>query len=294
MSEPIADIVVAAIHDGFGNQLFQYAMGRALALRLGVPLALDLGTLGPRADRAYALDALAIEAALATRAQVRALRPDTRPLTRALRRLGVPGAGPPATFFAETSFYHHDPRVLSLRAPIYVDGFWQSARYFEHIRDRLEVELRPRTPPSAELAASLAWAEAQPTVAVHVRRGDYLSSEIFWPLPLDYYARAADEVQRRVPSAVFVVFSDDPAWTHQHLKLPGEVRWSWELGATDTIGSYRLMSSCRHFVIANSSFSWWPAFLHAAPEALVVAPQRWFHNPEWEAQELLSSRWHLL
>jgi hypothetical protein len=286
--------VIASIHDGMGNQMFQYAMAKALADRLGARLLLDLSAFAHEPPRPYALSHFAIRAGSASADEIRALRPESL-LSRAARAAGLrprqrPRVNTP-TYFYETKFYHYDPQVESLRAPIYLDGFWQSARYFERIKSELAEDFAIASPIDPGNVALLERVRSVEAICVHVRRGDYQTDAIFHLLPLSYYEQAAELMRERVRAPVFVVFSDEPAWAHEHLRLPGEVIWTFDHGQRSAIEDMRLMLACKHFVIANSTFSWWPAFLSQHPTKVVVRPTRWFTNETWDADELREDSW---
>jgi hypothetical protein len=213
--------------------MFQYAMGRALAVRLGVPIKLHV-TGKDHPTRPFALDLLRMTIVEATRGEVRALRPEASRLRRSLERLGLrPNAG--SHVFTESYFYHFDSRVLELEAPVYVDGFWQSTRYFEALRLQLIEEFAPREGLAGAAAALHDRITQLNAVCVHVRRGDYLSDGTFRLFPVEYYQRALAEILARVANPVPVVFSDDPEWTRANLKLPDPVIWIFEHGCFSAV-----------------------------------------------------------
>jgi hypothetical protein len=289
---PLQPVVIAAVRHGLGNQMFQYAMGRALAVRLGVPLKLHV-TGRDHPTRPFALNLLRVPIVEATGVEVRALRPHASRLRRTLERFGLKGPGS-AHVFTESHFYHFDFRVLALEAPVYLDGFWQSARYFEALRPQLVEEFTPREGLVGAAAALRDRIAQLNAVCVHVRRGDYLTDETFRLLPADYYERALAEIRARVAAPVPVVFSDDPEWTRANLRLPDPVIWSFEHGRFAAIEEMQLMRACKHFIIANSSFSFWPAWLSNHPQKQVVRATRWFRNPEWTSPDLRQRDWIML
>jgi hypothetical protein len=291
---PLSPIVIAALRHGLGNQMFQYAMGRALAERLGVPLKLDLTECKNHPTRPFALGGFRVPVVEATRDEICALRPEASPLRRRIERTGLLRPRTSERVFQESRFYHFDPRVLELEAPVYVDGFWQSARYFETLRPRLAQEFVPRERATGAAAALLERIEAVEAVCVHVRRGDYLTHESLRVLPQEYYERAIAEIQARVAAPVFVVFSDDPEWTRAHLRMPEPVIWSFEHGRFSALDDMQLMGACKHFIIANSSFSFWPAWLSSHPGKQVVRASQWFQKPDWHTPELREPDWTML
>ena len=273
-------MIAVVLEGGLGNQMFQYAAGRSVAAARGVGLLLSVGELQStrrgRTPRAYELGGYRISAALCSPAQERELA-----LARRLRALS--GLMTRWQVLAERG-PKFDARLFKAPSGSVLRGYWQSPRYFGHDAPLLAAELTLVEPlPSAHRA----WAEqmASPhSVAVHIRRGDYVASasaaRFHGALPLDYYQRAIDSIRRFEAAPVCYVFTDDPAWCRANLVLPGcEVHHvSATLASTGPL-DLALMRCCRHYVIANSSFSWWGAWLggvDAAGAGRVVAPRLWF------------------
>jgi hypothetical protein len=279
-------MVIVKLQGGLGNQMFQYAVGRHLADRLNTRLKLDLQTLLDRTPqpnltfRDYELDIFNLRAEIATPADVARFAVPQTPAARWLRKLRSPFAG--YRIIREATMAY-DPRVPAAAGNLYLEGFWQSERYFSAGADAIRRDFSFKTPPGPENQRVLAQMEAGTAVSVHIRRGDYVHNErtnsYHGICSLDYYDEAVATLAKRVPDPRLFVFSDDIAWVKEAWKVPYPVvyvahnqgRSSWE--------DLRLMSRCRHHVIANSSFSWWGAWLNPDPAKLVVAPKHWL-NPE--------------
>jgi len=290
-------VIVTALRGGLGNQMFQYAAARRLALAHGVPLVLDLDwfhhTPASNTPRTYELAQYAIEARPTTPAESRwcALHRG-----RIVRRLP----------FLPRRWHHHretgfafDAAVLNLPAHTYLDGYWQSFRYFESVAERIRADLRLRAP-LGEAAAALATcirATPQPSVAVHVRRGDYVThpaaASMHGLCGLDYYERALRRMSAVIENPTFFVFSDDIAWAKASMTFPGPVCFVEYDSARRDVEDLHLMALCAHHIIANSSFSWWGAWLGASPQQHVIAPQRWFADGRVTAS-LLPETWERL
>ncbi len=271
-------MITVRLIGGLGNQMFQYAAGRALALRRGVPLRLDLGWYAdqPPQDtpRAYELDVFRCDAEV-EKVVVRLREPRTR-LGLARVRLGE-ALGRRSKLLRQqgTGF---DARVLDAPDGTHLVGYWQSERYFQDAADHVRRDFTPRDAPSDHAVVLDAAIRSAPNaVSLHVRRGDYLTNphalRYHGVLDVDYYRHAVELVTARVGDVALFVFSDDPDWCEEELVLgyPTTVvraagRPAWE--------DLALMSACRHHVIANSSFSWWGAWL-GDRGGVVVAPKRW-------------------
>jgi hypothetical protein len=191
--------------------------------------------------------------------------------------------------------FQFDAAVLSLPDNVVMDGYWQSERYFADVAELVRGELsfkQPAAGRNAEVAAEISTCNA---VSLHVRRGDYAADPVVMSMhgvcPLDYYYRAVEYVVERVSDPVFFLFSDDPDWVRDHLKLHGSVRAVDHNGPDSGCEDLRLISQCDHQIIANSTFSWWGAWLNPNPHKIVVAPNQWFADESLDTSDLLPASW---
>jgi|GEM_PF-786031 len=279
----ITQPVVVKLMGGLGNQMFQYATGLALATKNHAPLMLDLTFLQDRSPRPnftprdYALDAFPLNPGCA-------LIRDAQDLPAGLKAV------------AEKHF-HYDASVSDLPTGVVLQGYWQSPRYFEDIAAevRKNFSLAPQLKPAAKALAD--QIEASMAVCLHVRRGDMAhnphTASVHGTCPKEYYQTACDVVARKFPSAQFFIFSDDPAWckTQDLTRGRSNVVISSAGGGQGAIVDLYLMRRCRHFIIANSTFSWWAAYLSDSPDKTVIAPDPWFSDPALDVSDLLPSGW---
>ncbi len=268
--------IVVSLEGGLGNQMFQYAAGRAASLRSPCGLALDLRPLTAGGDRAYGLGDFRLRPDIELISEGPPPRRDGT-LRRFLRRL----AGG-SRCFREAGF-PFDAGCLRLRPGARMEGYFQSERYFADVATIIRTDFTPREGVLAEidsLAARLL--PAGTCVSLHVRRGDYThpaTMAVHGLLGADYYERALRLMAERTGTAMTVcVFTDDPAWVRAHLALPEGTRFISEQTRT-ALQDLILMSRCSHHVTANSSFSWWGAWLNPNPDKVVVTPREWF-RPE--------------
>jgi hypothetical protein len=277
-------MVIVKLYGGLGNQMFQYAAGLALARRLGTGLLTDTRWFDPR-RRPGATDHLTRPYHL----EVFGVRADGE-----LRRRVATALLRPTTFAEARPGY--DPEVERLEGTVLLDGYWQSYRYF----DRCEAEIR-RVFAFPEVVSADGRAvereidgSAQP-VAVHVRRGDYVRNPkvaaTMADLTCGYYADAAALLRERLERPRFFVFSDDVAWCREHLGLGVEATFVGARPGAPDYEDMALMARCSGHVIANSSFSWWSAWLSEAPGKTVVAPARWFAEPLPDPVDLIPRSW---
>jgi hypothetical protein len=283
-----------------GNQMFQYAAARALALRWQAPLKLDLTALLDRKPapglvfRDYDLDIFHLEVERATPAEVRLAKREPGLGLRAWCKLTRQAPTPPPGLYAEPHF-HYDATFAHHRPPVYLQGYWQSARYFQEIAPQIKADFalrEPLGPAAATLAAQVRAAPAP--VCVNVRRGDFLTNPTHGFVGLAYYRQAVDRLAQLVSGPLqCYLFSDEPEWCAQHLDLaPHACQVVGHEYAGPKFRDYlALMIQCHHFVIPNSTFAWWAAWLCPHPAKVVIAPQQWFGQSPHNTQDLLPSEW---
>jgi hypothetical protein len=286
-------MVISKITSGLGNQLFQYALGRHLALQAGTSLWLDLRYF----HQEYATDT--VRKFKLDRFNVPYNLLDTSAwlwASKATRLLPGRSLRPLVDTRHEADF-HFDPAVVRPAAPLTILwGFWQSERYFAESAAQIRQELTFNRPLSKSfLDYQQKIAAASVPISVHVRRGDYVThpefSQSFGFVGLAYYQNALSHLHRLFPDATLFFFSDDPDWVRANIKTDQPHVFVQNSGPDADVDDLQLMSLCRHHVIANSSFSWWGAWLDPNPNKVVIAPQRWFANKPWDTKDLLPPSW---
>lgn len=292
-------MVVARLHGGTGNQLFQYAAGRTLAERHGVELAFDTSLLDRKFDnvtpRSYALGSFRVSQRIATESEIDALQARGLGVSGLVRK-AVARVGPTkwrTTFYERSTRF--DPAFYDLGSDVYLAGYFQSEKYFATIRQILVEEVRLARPVSPVTSEFQSRIEDEGTsVSLHFRRGDYVTNPAaaahHGVLSVEYHRCAVREIAGSVRNPHFFVFSDDPDWAEEHLDLgyPATiVRGDGKTDAEDLM----LIAACRHHIISNSSFSWWGAWLSDSDDKIVVAPRNWFANPEIDTSDIVPASW---
>ena len=290
-------MIVVRLFGGLGNQMFQYAAARRLAHEQGTELLMDLRWFGGQDTRTPDLFSLRVRARAAPAECLVTAVPATWTgagrrtrwrVARAARRDGW-------RLFAERVPGVFDPAVMSAPDRSQLVGYWQSERYFGDNELDLRGDLSPRRPPSDRAAALGEEIEATGGVSVHVRRGDFAAdpgaARAHGTCPPDYYRRALRLLDERLGSPRYYVFSDDPGWAIEHLDHPRLRLASSVDDRTRPEEELALMASCRSHVIANSSFSWWGAWLGRHPEKIVVAPAQWFADPNLRSDDIVPETW---
>lgn len=277
--------IIANVIGGLGNQMFQYAAGRVLAEKHGSELLLDTRMFnGYGLHNGFELERLfCIDSRIAKDSEIRRLIGWRA--SRIGRRLMADGR----LKFLQGRHYYKEQHIsfneefLSLPDDCYLIGFWQSERYFEVYEKLIREQFRFKCPFSERNRAIAEKIERHPNaVSLHVRRGDYVANArtnaVHGACTLDYYERAMSEIQNRLSGVTYFVFSDDVEWARNNLSIQGECYFIDHNAGQESYNDMRLMSLCNHHIIANSSFSWWGAWLNPSQNKIVIAPRRWFAN----------------
>lgn len=269
--------VTVSLMGGAANQLFQYAVGLAVAEHVGAELFLDVSRYdAPNEYRLYSLGLFAGVTERVVRGQS----------GRVIREQGMP--------------YKSEVFACATRDCTLV-GYWQTERYFAGLKDVLREKLRPREPlpPLSTEMLGRIEAEGSRSVFLTVRRTDYVGNDFHGLLPYDYYLRAATKIAERIDDPCFFIFSDDPLWCEQHFQLPyrSVVAGNYDRSVPGHLGredaELFLMSRCSHAIMANSSYSWWGAWLGKPDDTgIVVAPKAWFGPKGTEdPRDICPARW---
>lgn len=292
-------MIITRLKGGLGNQLFQYATGRALADRLGVDLALDLSWFETQNKRQYGLSPYPLRARIADDGLLARLVPHDLGRHPALKNtlLCLAGGYWPRFMTLMRERKGCNPvQLADAGDDTILDGYWQSEAFFDDKAEAIRRDLTLSSPPqgrNAEMLMRIAEA-AESAVAVHVRRGDYVTearaSAVHGVCGADYYRRAAVILSNRVKHPRWFFFSDDIEWARANILTDAERRVFVEGNVDAAHEDIRLMVAARHFIIANSSFSWWGAWLNAAPDKIVVAPKNWFHTDR-STKYLIPEKW---
>lgn len=267
-----APLVTARIVGGLGNQMFIYAAAKALANRLSARLRLDVGGLQNDSLRSFALNVFNIpECCYVENKWVNKLRY----LVAQYLPTSLPLSFYPVLL--ATKSFEVDPRFFEVKGSCFLYGYWQSYKYFAEYADEIR-RVFSLTPFLTSIMGGLVEEmRACHSVSVHCRRGDYANNPsvqaVHGLCGMDYYERARGLIERMMPDAKFYIFSDDAEFAHEGFSHWGNVEFV-DGGTQEE--DMALMNACKHHIIANSSFSWWAAWLDASSDAVVIAPRDWF------------------
>lgn len=290
-------MIIVKLIGGLGNQMFQYAAGRRLAEKHSTILKLDVTGFEEYKLHRYSLHCFQCWEYIATKNEIENIIYQQGLVNKLKRKvsskfkLQVPKN---SNWIIEKQF-NFDNQILDSPNNILLDGYWQTEKYFADITDILRSEFvvkYQQVPKNKEFANQINSTES---VSFHVRRTDYiqnaLTNQIHGTCDQDYYDRAVSYISDRISNPHLFIFSDEPQWAKDNLKynFPTTV-----VDCNDASRNYedlRLMSSCKHNIIANSSFSWWAAWLNSNPSKIVIAPQKWFKDETRNTKDIIPDHW---
>jgi hypothetical protein len=287
-------MIIVQLKGGLGNQLFQYAAGFSLARHHNVLVKVDIREL-EQADKAigttrnFELQNLTDPPAVATNQQIESVKPQSG-ISKYFEKLLPPYQ---RQVYREKSF-QFDEHFFESGKNVYLKGYRQSEKYFsvyaEQIRKSFQLKPNVVTSviPYAEKLASIE------SVSIHIRRGDYTSTNVesyHGMLAENYYQEAIDHLCESLSNPYFFVFSDNIEWVKRNLKFESQVEFMSGAISTTHYEDFYLMSKCKHNIIANSSFSWWSAWLNSNPNKIVVAPKNWFATKNIDTKDLIPESW---
>ena len=294
---------------GMGNQMFQFAMARALCHRTGAELTIDASLMADNESvnsqgislRTYALDVFGLEADLCEKQFGKKIL-FTRKQDR-VKRFG-------ATFFCKaTNLFSDrwiagiverkkvgfDKSLLKLPRNVFLQGYFPSYRYFEDCQKLIRDEFSFRSKPDASNQQLMDFMASTNSVSLHVRRGDYISNQNtndkFGVCSLGYYKKAIDYIEEKIENPRYFIFTNDLDYARENMEVDKSAVFVSGNTGHKSFEDMRLMSHCKHNIIANSSFSWWAAWLNNNPHKIVIAPSPVFDKLDIKDKDFFPAEW---
>lgn len=291
-------MIIVKLIGGLGNQMFQYAAGRALSHRLGVALKLDKTAFATYDLHAYAIDNFNIHEQFAAPAdldRVARFQGWKRRAWNAAVACLTLGTVRPIQYVSENGHGFNDA-VSGLTDDTYLAGYWQTERYFKDIESVIRQDFSQATPRDDLNERCLRRIEATDhPVSLHVRRADYVTdptaATTHGACSPGYYRRCIDLIRQAVGTPHLFVFSDDIDWTRTALSFDCPATFVDHNGPERNYEDLALMSRCHHHIIANSTFSWWGAWLNPRPDKLVCAPDPFFAAADRDDSDIIPASW---
>lgn len=291
-------MIIVKLLGGLGNQLFQYALARSLAVKKNLKIKLDPTFFRSNSLRHMALNNFRIEIEVASETELKEFG----------YKEGLPGLIQKsmdklkpwyARKVVREQSFPFCPDIWKVCDESIIEGYWQSEKYFMNIEKEIRGEIALVGEMSRESKDLLEIIKGEESVCLHVRRGDYVHNPVtnaFHGLcPESYYQEAVTLIQRNNPGiSRYFVFSDDPVWVENNFSIGVPFQTVKHYTAGQECEDLILMSSCSHHVIANSSFSWWGAWLCEKPDKFVIAPEKWFKGANLDTRDLVPPSWRRL
>lgn len=294
-------MIITKIKDGMGNQMFQYAIGRALSVKNNVSLGLDIDILldhiykRHHTFRDYYLDIFNIQAEIVDRSKIPFIHKYynkehlsiIRFILKILFRVKLKGK-------EERFNLGFDPSILSLGSDAFLDGYWQSEKYFIDIADIIRKDFTLKNEPPLVIKNLMEVIEKENSLCIHIRRGDYIGNKDFEVVDKEYYNKAVNYMNSKTTIDKIYVFSDDIKWCKENMNFtfPFMFVEGEYIGAKDE-WHHILMRSCKNFIIPNSTYAWWAAWLAPHKKKIIVAPKKWFPDASINKnyQDIVPEKW---
>lgn len=287
-------MIIARLIGGLGNQMFQYALGRHLAIKNGTTLKLDISeliTTNENMDttlRNYELNNFNIVDKISSVDDVLFVRQNKNKFLKIVEKFTPYHL---RSVVCEKNL-SYDEKILNIDDKIadkYLNGYWQTELYFKEIREQLLEDFSLKNEISDLIVEISNKIKDTESISLHIRRGDYVKrySDYYHIQSIDYYLKALKIIKDMHPNSRVFVFSDDIEWCEDNLNLQTE---TYFVKSNKSFEDIYLMSLCDHNIIANSSFSWWGAWLNNNPDKICIAPKKWFKDKKLK-NNIIPEKW---
>jgi len=273
-------MIVTKLIGGLGNQMFQYATGRSLSKKLNTELWLDLSGFNKYKTWGYTLDIFNLNTKIS---------PDKlNTIIKAIRKTPLK-----KHIIFEEKKYTFDSNLAKYQFPfLYLDGYWQSYKYFQDISDTIREDFTFHGERTKNYARQINRIKKSNSVSVHVRRGDYLTNpsanKFFCNIGIDYYKKSKKMIDSQTTDPVYYIFSDDILWCKKNLTF---FKNSYYVENNKMSQDLELMSLCKNHITANSTFSWWGAWLGNSKSGITITPKSWFTDKDYPIRDLIPQGW---
>jgi len=298
-------MIIVMLQGGMGNQMFQYAAGRALAIRNNTFLKIDLsfiknGVLGGNVDyRNYGLNNFCIVEDIIGEEELNHFIKRSRLFSKLkiswLNR--KTGYRFPLSKMVSQKGHGYDPEFMKLSNNSYLIGYWQNVKYFAGSEEIIKQDFMFKNLPNQSNTALLSKIMNCESVAIHIRRGDFKNLPVLGTTDKEYYLRAINYLVKKLSKPVLFFFSDEMKWVKENFNTISSANFIYYSDINTSSGSeaddLRLMSNCKHNIIGNSTFGWWGAWLNSNPDKIIIAPEKLFADPaiDNQLQGMIPDNW---
>lgn len=289
-------MIIVRLKGGLGNQMFQYAFGRRIALESNSVLKFDINYFKDDVifQREYSLSCFKLSINIATEKDLKKSKMLTGKnyISKFIRLANKIKPYYSRYVIYELKPHKYDSRIFQKKyKDVYFVGYWQNEKYFKDIEDIIRKEFMLKETMknrNLNLASNI---QDTNSVAIHLRKYDDIPEDDMNTLSLNYYHKAVKYLSNKFKNLHFFVFSDNLEWAKKNLKLSYPTTFVEHNKNDKDYEDLRLMSICKHQIIANSSFSWWGAWLNKNSDKIVIAPKKWFRNDPKDTSDLIPNKW---
>ena len=280
-------MIIVKLQGGLGNQLFQYSFGKKLSILNNCDLKFDCSLfLNNHEIRNIEIENFNVEFKIANKSDIKIANNKN-----IFQKLGIISK----TQYIKQTKLEFDTSIKQKTADnLYVDGYWQTEKYFDDIKVKLikEFTFKNKLELNDKFKNDIEKIQNSESVSIHIRRGDYIKSEIIKKMfrnifEDNYYSKAIEIVNNKIINPKYFIFSDDIEWCKNNFNIEKEHVFIDEHKPYEDL---YLMSLCKHQITANSTFSWWGAWLNKNQNKVVVSPNKWFYE-NWSTEDLMPSNW---
>lgn len=282
-------MIVVKLQGGLGNQMFQYAAGLSATYSLKTNLKIDLSWFDNLNEvvtpRFYELDNFSIKQDFISSNQYYFINDPVKKRLLSILKVRL-------NYYKEPHF-EYDKNFMKISNNTYLEGYFQTEEYFKNVRAEILKSFSIKNEPSVKNNEIIDLAHKSESVSLHVRRGDYVTnqnaSKFHGLMGEEYYKKAISIINKKIKNPKYFIFSDEIDWVKKNFDLPkGSIFVTHNKSGIEDM---RIMTECKHNIIANSSFSWWGAWLGKNGDKQVIAPKRWFLDDNVETSDIIPSRW---
>ncbi len=282
--------IIIKFNGGLGNQMFQWAFGSALEKKTGVKVFFDMSFFEKKYARPYELNIFNLDIKFIKNLWLKLKLKIIWKLRKKLHNKKFLGL----SFYSEPHF-EFDENLFKVKPNTYIEGFFQSEKYFKDIGTEIRADFQFKNLPDEENQKLIEKIGTTNSISLHIRRCDYVKKKryknLYAKCTLDYYKRGVEYIEGKYNNPTLFIFSDDINWVMENLNLPYESVYVSHNTGNKSYEDMRLMSLCKHNIIANSSFSWWGAWLNDNKEKIVIAPQKWFYDEKIFQEDVIPQNW---
>lgn len=288
-------MIIVKLMGGLGNQMFQFAAAKALADFHNTSIKVDLSFLLDRSPkenftfREFDLDIFNLSITKAKPEEVKPFLTRPNKFVRALYYYTK--LRPSYNYYYEKSF-HYNPNFFNLPNNSYIEGYWQSPLYFAKIEKQIRTDFTFKEPiinRSLELSQLISKTDS---ICVNVRRTDFLSNNYHGVCDMNYYNPSMEKMSGLLSDPHFFIFTDDHEWAKNNFKSQHPITFIGpEHNGNKFSNKFQLMTLCKNFIIPNSSFAWWAAYLSTHPDKIVIGPSKWFADHSSSTKDLRFGNW---